>query len=57
MLRAVKLSCFYPSAFMQINTVVTEIKKIVSEQKFSRKGTQVKLWVVDKVGNLRKTEK
>lgn len=57
MLRAVKLSCFYPSAFMQINTVVTEIKKIVSEQKFSRKGTQVKLWVVDEVGNLRKTEK
>lgn len=42
---------------MQINTVVTEIKKIVNEQKFSRKRTQVKLWVVDEVGNLRKTEK
>ena len=57
MLRAMKPSCFYLSAFMQINTVVTEIKKIVSEQKFSRKRTQVKLWIVDEVGNLRKTEK
>ena len=57
MLRALKPSCFYLSAFMQINTIVTEIKKIVSEQKFSRKRTQMKLWIVDEVGNLRKTEK